>query len=691
MFKKPPVLKPSTPLRSSSRRGFLAHLQTLYPVLKNASPEVIQQVVPNGLKQCNATTSADQKAVIYSSDNGRPLWFEVGPNAGEALQQAQKKSDRNGKQAQRENLAEIIPTVYVLWIVPNLLPRLPTWPQIVDPTLLAGSSLMIPGLIPAPHTFPEGHESNVYPPSSSLVAITAYPEAVPLVLARLELDMKVICSKRASGEKGKAASTLHAMGDCLWEMGGKGAPPSQEETQARVGRLTVSNINDEGVKALGLHLEDTSIVERSRETAQRGSEATATQDRRDSTGNTTFTFTVAEVDALMHLSLLQSLAAINKQANVLPMPVSSLYSAHVLPNRPAHWPPRDGKGRSKSRLARHLLASSEEDNDVERSVNADTVDVKGTSARKLVKWIKNAEKSEILKCKEVKGKDTVITHINSSHADFDALAPYYTIAQAQQNPTNVDADHDLKSSVAAPKTTVVIEKFWRASASSVKLFQEMGASTSEPLSQPVIRGRLSDYIASHRLVDANSQAYIRLEDPILVHALYPKAQLHEIPPLMTRQELIDRLLTTSCVEFHRSSRLESNRAAVVQQLNTKGQSVNGGDSSAHLEPLLENEFVGQVTKGIAKLVTIEIKTRQGRKVVTLITALEVYGMDPHVLAHDLMKVGASASATALPSSTPKNPKYEVFVQGDQRKAVYDFVERHGLDRRFVQVQDSTKK
>lgn len=209
MFKKPPTLKPSTPLRSSVRRGFIAHLQALYPALASAPPETIQQVVPNGLKHCSAITSANQKAIIYTDERGKPLWFELGSNAGEALQQSQRKSNKNGQQS-KPKLAEVFPTVYTLWILPTLLPKLPTWPPIVDPTLLSGSALMIPGLIPPPNTFSQEKDGQVYPPSSAIISITAYPNTVPMVVARTELDMKEMCQKRAAGEKGKAASTIHS-------------------------------------------------------------------------------------------------------------------------------------------------------------------------------------------------------------------------------------------------------------------------------------------------------------------------------------------------------------------------------------------------------------------------------------------------------------------------------------------------
>ena len=192
------------------------------------------------------------------------------------------------------------------------------------------------------------------------------------------------------------------------------------------------------------------------------------------------------------------------------------------------------------------------------------------------------------------------------------------------------------------KTIVVIERFWKANASSVKLFQEMGASTSEPMSLPIIRGHLQDYIVQHSLVDAKNQAQIRLEDPILVHALYPKAKLNEMPASLSRQEIVDRLVSTSCVEYHRTSRLLPERAVQVHQANTKGRSAQDGKNGV-LVPENDIEYIGPISTGAAKPVQVEIKSRQGRKAVSLITGLETYGIDPPTLAHDLMKLGASAS------------------------------------------------
>lgn len=413
MFKKPPVLKPLTPLRSSSRRSFLAHLQELYPNLASAPPEIILQVVPNGLKHCNAITSAEQKAVIYTDERGRPLWFELGPEAGAALQQSQHKKN-NGKpgQGSKMKIYEVFPTVYVLFILPNLLPRLPTWPQLVEPTLCSGSALMLPGLIPPPNTFPDGRVTSVFPPASSIISITPYPSPIPWLVARSELAMEEMCRKRAAGEKGKAATIIHSKGDFLWEMGGKREPPGAEEGARIEDALKNYLKSDDTQETLQDQMQQLDLP-------MNGQVA----DKASDDGHLTKTngshsqeiFSTAEVDAIMHLAFLHSLLKVSKQGDALPIPLSSFFSSQVLPNRPAHWPPRDAKGRSRSRLPSRLIKDVQ--GQEERIVIAENADIKHTSAKKLSKWIKSYEKNDLIKCKESKGKEVVLIHIDPKHEE----------------------------------------------------------------------------------------------------------------------------------------------------------------------------------------------------------------------------------------------------------------------------------
>lgn len=83
----------------------------------------------------------------------------------------------------------------------------------------------------------------------------------------------------------------------------------------------------------------------------------------------------SEISTLLSLSLLQSL----QEPLSFPMPASLLYSAHILPNRPAYIP--------KEQREHVVIAKSE--------------------WKKLAKWMKEAAKEGTLRVKETKGEMVV--------------------------------------------------------------------------------------------------------------------------------------------------------------------------------------------------------------------------------------------------------------------------------------------
>jgi translation initiation factor 2D len=85
----------------------------------------------------------------------------------------------------------------------------------------------------------------------------------------------------------------------------------------------------------------------------------------------------SEISTLLGLALIQALSEIEPSA--LPMPASLLYSAHVLPNRPAYIP--------KAHREDVVIGKSE--------------------WKKLTKWMKEASKDGLVKIKESKGEVTV--------------------------------------------------------------------------------------------------------------------------------------------------------------------------------------------------------------------------------------------------------------------------------------------
>lgn len=94
-------------------------------------------------------------------------------------------------------------------------------------------------------------------------------------------------------------------------------------------------------------------------------------------GNPVGQLDASEISTLLSVALLQALSSLDRA--LFPMPASLLYSAHILPNRPAYIP---------------------------REQRQDVVIAK-SEWKKLAKWMKEASKEGLLKTKEVKGEIVV--------------------------------------------------------------------------------------------------------------------------------------------------------------------------------------------------------------------------------------------------------------------------------------------
>ncbi|CAO1616281.1 unnamed protein product [Parajaminaea phylloscopi] len=473
MFKRPPSAKTATVLRSSARRHLLAHLTKLYPVLESCPPELVAQVCPESVKHFVATTSAGHKVVVYTGSDSRPWWWEAGNDAGAWI---------NSKSTQKT--PELLPTVHTLWLVPNLLPVLPTWPQVVDPALLGGSALMVPGLIPPPNTYrtSEAHPSR--PLKGQLVSIVAYPSEVPLVLARTEMDVAEAERLRAEGAKGKAAAVLHCVGDALADLSGKHKAPDAV-TQICIKRELIDAPVPGPSEATSV---DAEVAPRLEDLAVAEDEASG--GRADPEVAADGHLTASDVDAILYVALLSALqditagdAQASGSAALFPMASSTFYSSYVLPHRPSHWPPRPAKGkRAKQAKGKGMpgccggesdIVLRQHTSDEAAIVDAESAVVGKSSSKKLAKWIKSCNKSgssgSLLRLKESKGEVTIIG-IESEHEHVKNLSPFMTIAEraAAELPPSAAADGlsagsqkqpvEAASSASAINTKVYIER-----------------------------------------------------------------------------------------------------------------------------------------------------------------------------------------------------------------------------------------
>lgn len=119
MFKRPHSTKTQTPIRSSDLRKLRDELVALFP--HSLSKDDAKQLLPDGALTAKATSHLDE-----------PLSLILAPSKGGAEPDA--RLFRVGK----GNDGYLVPTVYALDLLPDLLPKLETAPMVVEP-LVSGS------------------------------------------------------------------------------------------------------------------------------------------------------------------------------------------------------------------------------------------------------------------------------------------------------------------------------------------------------------------------------------------------------------------------------------------------------------------------------------------------------------------------------------------------------------------------
>ncbi|KAE8232711.1 hypothetical protein CF326_g2246 [Tilletia indica] len=469
---------------------------------------------------------------------------------------------------------------------------------------------------------------------------------------------------------------------------------------------------------------DAAKVEGGNDEEHQGSQHDATDDHGPS-------LSAAQVDVILRLALLNAVASHTAESAtaLLPLPASSFYSAHVLPSRPAHLPPRVAKGKGKGRAAwmgweswkTQTTVPVGDDEDEEIRVVAEEADVKRSSAKQLKKWIKAAEKDGFLKSKDVRGELTVV-ELNVAHPEISKWIQLWTLTDES---AKAAAEEDAAVGEGAPGSSaknaknapdrmgILMQTFYGVKSEATRqLFEVFGLEHDSIQSASSLRMALSDYITKRALAHPTNQALVRPgDDPALSMALNTSdasgtkskkkaggaavnesetKALPEIKPM--RRDDLARKLQDVLQEYHRLSFVRTSNANAILAAQTRPDplSLQLLDSDAFKATLKEEERIGTLSKGKSTPISVSIKQRQGRKTVTLVSGLEPYGVDPKVLATELAReVGASTSVSSMPGSTPKKPKMEVLVQGDVRKALFKYLEEEaGLDvSKLVSVKD----
>lgn len=390
---------------------------------------------------------------------------------------------------------ELFPTVYALWKVPHLLPAFTLKGGEVSRFVIGGADLMFPGISIPPEGFP------------SFEAGQPWAVKVPGNPAAIAVGSTTMSSTEAlkAGLRGKALKILHYYRDMLWDsadgcyvpnegffddivvedpnpVSTSQAPDSAEEPE--VTNDGSVSAEDAGVDISDNHGTNPGIqIEAVEEITDVVNELKLPEDKTTEQAPVEMehhNLRTEEIDSLLDKCLLQALYTSIKEKD-LPMPGSTLWANHILPNRPPGV----------------------------------TIDIKKSSHKKLSKWLQSKSSSGLISAKEDKyKKEVVLLAINHKHPDYMAFRPEKRVQEL------VEHEKDVAESSVTKQLEVA--EIYKPSSHVKPIFVAVEADMEKYYSAPEASDIVFRYVEKEKLVKPTDKAKVIL-DVTLCDALYKGA------------------------------------------------------------------------------------------------------------------------------------------------------------------------
>ena len=301
--------------------------------------------------------------------------------------------------------------------------------------------------------------------------------------------------------------------------------------------------------------------------------------------------------------------------------------------------------------------------------DAASLQMKKTSWKNAKKFIKSLEKQKILKSKDRDGGECVVQDINFDDPLIVNFVPY-RLPKKETSGADSGGGGGGKaiSSGSSLDDTSIGQSLKRIHLLQPKeklapLFQAAKASSRALYLPSEIRLMITSYIESESLVSNTNKRLVNL-NPVLGNAVFDgKSSLDRevlAKGTVPRDAIVDRVVQ-SCSPYWVVLRNDESREDV------------------------------KARPGQAPVIHIVLESRTGNKIVSKVSGVEAFYISPRPLAEELQKACAcSTSVSQLVGSSPKNPVQEILVQGPQKEIIIKALERRGVNRNWVEVEEKTK-
>ena len=299
------------------------------------------------------------------------------------------------------------------------------------------------------------------------------------------------------------------------------------------------------------------------------------------------------------------------------------------------------------------------------STQSATLNIKKTSWKNAKKFIKAFDKARILKSKDRDGGECVVVDIDFEDPAITNFVPYRLpkkeTATVESGGKAITAGTSPLDSSIGQKLSQI--KVYKPKEQLAPVFTASDANHHALYLPTELRSIINSYIETEKLISQKDKRLVNI-DPILANAVFDGSTPLDREVLakgnVPRDALVDRFIK-NCSPYHVILRNDETRDEV------------------------------KAKAGQPPGVTITMETRSGNKVVTKLSGIEPYHIHPQPLAEELQKSCASStSVNQLAGSSPKKPVMEIMVQGPQKEAIFKALERRGVSRSWVSVNDKTK-
>ncbi|XP_026780886.3 eukaryotic translation initiation factor 2D [Pangasianodon hypophthalmus] len=276
------------------------------------------------------------------------------------------------------------------------------------------------------------------------------------------------------------------------------------------------------------------------------------------------------------------------------------------------------------------------------------LDIKKSSYKKLSKFLQSMQKEHnLVRVKELsKGVDSIV-EVDWKNAELCS----FCVPEDWEPPEECVEDRESCAEVYKPPE---ITPLYGVTARLEPLFLDAQKKKGAVLQASEVRSIITDYVKRNELVHETNKSYVNI-NPVLCDCLLEKSEYQEVETLKW-DDLFSRTL----------SRMQS-----CHQLQFPGQA-----------PV--------VRKGQVEPIDITVASRGSNKKVTIIKNLEVFGVEPAVVADTLQHlVQASSVLHDVPGAKERQL---VQIQGNQVHHVGKLLlEQYQIPRKYIQGLDKAPK